>query len=224
MLSSVWAGSRPCAVCMTRRGDPNLLGSWRIVTAMPQGAGPPDERDAIERLRRGDIGGLETLVRRYQLQATRAAYLIVRDRQLAEDIACDAFLRCTERIHQFHTDRSFGPWFLRVVANDALKAANRRARQVSLSRSTIDGPSLAELLASPDPGPDILAEFAELRHQVQEALDRLTPRQRSAIVLHYFVGLSGPQIANELSSPIGTVKRRLHDGRTRLRALLTGTR
>jgi RNA polymerase sigma factor (sigma-70 family) len=113
---------------------------------MPQGAGPPDERDAIERLRRGDIGGLETLVRRYQLQATRAAYLIVRDRQLAEDIVCDAFLRCTERIHQFHTDRSFGPWFLRAVVNDALKAANRRARQVSLSRSTIDGPSFAELL------------------------------------------------------------------------------
>jgi hypothetical protein len=42
---------------------PNLFGRWRIVTAMPQGAGPPtDERHAIERLRRGDIGGLETLV------------------------------------------------------------------------------------------------------------------------------------------------------------------
>jgi RNA polymerase sigma-70 factor (ECF subfamily) len=109
--------------------------------------------------------------------------------------------------------------------NDALKAAERRARHVSLNRrSTLDGPSLAELLASPDPGPDALAEFAELRHQVREAIQRLTPRQRSAIVLHYFVGLSGPEIADELSSPLGTVKRRLHDGRSRLRALLTGTR
>jgi RNA polymerase sigma-70 factor (ECF subfamily) len=205
--------------------NPNLLGSRRIVNAMPQADGPPtDEAHAIERLRRGDIGGLETLVRRYQLQATRAAYLVVRDRQLAEDIVCDAFLRCNERIHQFHTDRPFGPWFLRAVVNDALKAADRRARQVSLSRSTVNGSSFAELLASPDPGPDVLAEFAELRHQVQEALERLTPRQRSAIVLHYFVGLSGPEIADELSRPLGTVKRRLHDGRSRLRTLLAGMR
>lgn len=193
---------------------------------MPQGAGPPtDEKHAIERLRRGDIGGLETLVRQYQLQATRAAYLIVRDRQLAEDIVCDAFLRCYERILQFRADRHFAPWFLRAVVNDALKAADRRARQVSLNRSsTLNGPTLGELLASPDPGPDEQAEAAELRHQVQEAVERLTPRQRSAVVLHYFVGLSGPEIADGLSSPLGTVKRRLHDGRSRLRALLTGTR
>ena len=162
---------------------------------MPQDAGPPtDERHAIERLRRGDIGGLETFVRQYQLRATRAAYLIVRDRQLAEDIVCDAFLRCYERIQQF----------LRAVVNDALKAANRRTRHVSLNRrSTLDSPTFGELLASPDPGPDVQAQFAELRHEVQEALERLTPRQRSAIVLHYFVGLSGPEIATELSSPLG---------------------
>lgn len=193
---------------------------------MPQRNGPsPDEWHAIERLRQGDIGGLETLVRRYQVQATRAAYLVVRDRQLAEDIVCDAFLRCYERIQQFHRDRPFGPWFMRAVANDALKAANRRARHVSLNhKSTPGGLGFAELLISPDSGPDVLAEFAELRHQVQEALERLTPQQRSAIVLHYFVGLSGPEIADQLASPLGTVKRRLHDGRSRLRALLTGTR
>jgi len=90
------------------------------------------------------------------------------------------------------------------VVNDALKAANRRTRHVSLNRrSTLDSPTFGELLASPDPGPDVQAQFAELRHEVQEALERLTPRQRSAIVLHYFVGLSGPEIATELSSPLG---------------------
>jgi RNA polymerase sigma-70 factor (ECF subfamily) len=156
------------------------------VIAMPQGDGPSaEERHAIERLRRADISGLETLVRRYQLQATRAAYLVVRDRQLAEDIVCDAFLRCHDRIQQFDTDRPFGPWFMRAVVNDALKAANRRARQVSLDRGpTLDGLSLAELVASPESEPDVLAEFAELRRRVQAALERLTPRQRSAIVLH----------------------------------------
>src|SRR5438034_10080739 len=97
---------------------------------MPQDAGPPtDERRAIERLRGGDIGGLETLVRRYQLRATRAAYLVVRDRQLAEDIVCDAFLRCYERIQQFHADRHFAPWFLRAVVNEPLHRSDQRVRR-----------------------------------------------------------------------------------------------
>lgn len=81
----------------------------------------------------------------HQLQATRAAYLVVRDRQLAEDIVCDAFLRCFERIQQFDANRPFAPWFLRMVVNDALKAAEQRARHVSLDTS-LAGLTFADLL------------------------------------------------------------------------------
>jgi RNA polymerase sigma-70 factor, ECF subfamily len=182
---------------------------------------PADERQAVETLRLGDIGGLDTLVRRYQLQAVRTAYLIVRDRHIAEDIVCDAFLRCYERIWQFDTDRSFGPWFLRVVVNDALKTAQRQPRHVSLDTS-LGGLSFGDLIADPGVGPDVQAERAELRRDVELAVNSLAPRQRAAIVLYYYVGLSGPEIAKQLSSPLGTVKRRLHDGRSRLRALLSG--
>ncbi len=182
-----------------------------------------DERQAVDRLRSGDIGGLEVLVQRHQLQATRAAHLVVRDRQLAEDIVCDAFLRCSERIQQFDTSRPFAPWFLRIVVNDALKAAERRTRHVSLdtSRGRL---TFADLLPDQGAGPDVAAERAELRRDVEVALRSLTPRQRAAIVLYYYVGLSGPEIAEHLSSPLGTVKRRLHDGRARLRTLLGDTR
>lgn len=182
-----------------------------------------DERQAVDRLRSGDIGGLEVLVQRHQLQATRAAYLVVRDRQLAEDIVCDAFLRCCERIQQFDTNRPFAPWFLRMVVNDALKAAERRARHVSLDTSR-GGLTFADLLPDQVAGPDVAAERAELRRDVEVALQSLTPRQRAAIVLYYYVGLSGPEIAEHLSSPLGTVKRRLHDGRARLRTLLSDSR
>jgi RNA polymerase sigma-70 factor (ECF subfamily) len=87
-----------------------------------------DERDAVARLQRGDIGGLETLVRLYQVRAVRAAYLITRDAALADDIMQAAFLRAYERIGQFDATRPFGPWFLRGVVNDAVKAAARGAR------------------------------------------------------------------------------------------------
>jgi len=67
-----------------------------------------EEQEAIARLKRGDISGLEALVRKYQVQAVRAAYLITHDRGLAEDIVQAAFLRAYERIGQFDAGRPFG--------------------------------------------------------------------------------------------------------------------
>ncbi|MFB0535646.1 MAG: RNA polymerase sigma factor [Anaerolineae bacterium] len=126
-----------------------------------------EEQEAIARLKRGDIGGLEALVRKYQVQAVRTAYLIVRDRALAEDIVQTAFLRAYERIGQFDAGRPFGPWFLRSVVNDSIKAAARRERQVSLEASSEgEETSLADLLADPGPGPDDLVEASEIRQTV----------------------------------------------------------
>ena len=92
-----------------------------------------EEREAIARLKRGDIGGLEPLVRAHYVPVVRAAYLITRDHGLAEDIVQAAFVRAYERIGQFDAGRPFAPWFLRGVVNDATKLAARRARQVPLS-------------------------------------------------------------------------------------------
>jgi RNA polymerase sigma-70 factor (ECF subfamily) len=180
-----------------------------------------EEREAIARLKRGDIGGLEALVHKYQVRAARAAYLITCDRALAEDIVQAAFLRAYERIGQFDAGRPFGPWFLRSVVNDAVKAATRRERQVSLEASS-DGEqaSLADLLADPSPGPDDLMEAAELRQTVWATLGKLPPAQRAAIVLRYYLGLSEAEMADELACPTGTVKWRLHAARKRLRTLL----
>lgn len=180
-----------------------------------------EEQAAIARLKQGDIGGLEVLVLQYQVQAVRTAFLITRDRALAEDIVQAAFLRAYERIVQFDARRSFGPWFLRSVVNDAVKAAVRRKRQVPLEVSSEgEETSLADLLADPSPGPDDLVEAAELRRTVWAALGKLPPAQRAAIVLRYYLGLSEAEMADELACPPGTVKWRLHAARKRLRTLL----
>jgi len=179
-----------------------------------------EEEEAIARLKQGDISGLEALVRRYQVQAVRAATLITRDRALAEDIVQAAFLRAYERIGQFDSKRPFGPWFLRSVVNDAVKAAARRERQVALEGESSDGATLAELLADPAPGPVGRAEAAETRQAIRDALGRLSPAQRAAVVLRYYLGLSEAELAEELACPPGTVKWRLHAARQRLRTLL----
>ena len=174
------------------------------------------EREAIERLRRGDIGGLEPLVRRYQLQAVRAATLITRDRALAEDIVQGAFIRAYERIAQFDATRPFGPWFLRGVVNDALKAARRERRQQPLEDDWGGGAALDGLEAEPQR----LAELLETSRSLQQALDQLPAEQRAAIVLRYYLDLTEQETARRLGSPRGTIKWRLHAARARLRHLL----
>jgi len=174
-----------------------------------------EEQEAIARLKRGGIGELEVLVRKYQVRAVRTAYLITRDCALAEDIVQAAFLRAYERIGQFDAGRPFGPWFLRSVANDAVKSVTRGKRQISLETS-----SLADLLADSNPGPAEVAEAADLRQTVWAALGKLPPAQRAAIVLRYYLDLSEAEMAEQLACPPGTVKWRLHVARKRLRRLL----
>lgn len=177
------------------------------------------ERPAIARLKGGDIGGLAALVDAYQLQAIRTAYLIVRDRPLAEDITQSAFIRAYERIGQFDSEASFGPWFLRSVANDAIKAAERARRSDSLDIEDEHG-APALVLADRAAGPEALLEQAEDASAVWALLGRLPPRQRAAVVLHYFDGLSGVEIADQLNASPATVRWRLFAARAKLRTWL----
>ncbi|MEA4907472.1 MAG: sigma-70 family RNA polymerase sigma factor [Chloroflexi bacterium] len=176
-----------------------------------------DEQQAIAYLKRGDPGGLEVLVELYQLQALRAACLITGDRPLAEDIVQNAFLRAAQRIEQFDDQRPFGPWFLRSVINDALKAVERQKRLLSLEG---EGEDEALELVDGTPLPEELVERAETRQALWQALEQLPPRQRAAIVLRYYLGMSEADMAGELDGPAGTVKWWLHSARQRLRRLL----
>jgi RNA polymerase sigma-70 factor (ECF subfamily) len=89
-----------------------------------------EDQIAISRLKRGDLKGLEALVIRYQVRAVHAAYMIVFDRGLAEDVVQTAFVKVAERIRQFDESRPFAPWFFRIVVNDALKLAQKQKRLI----------------------------------------------------------------------------------------------
>jgi len=183
-----------------------------------------EDAKAIERLKQGDIGGLESLVRYYYVPAVRAAALVTRDRALAEDVVQSAFLRVYERIGQFDASRPFAPWFLRLVVNAAIDAVKRQGRNLSLDslQSSEAGEELPleTWLADPNPGPEQVAGEAEMQEMVRAALARLSPEQRAVIVLRYYLGYSESAMAQLLSSPPGTVKSRLNAARARLRRWL----
>jgi RNA polymerase sigma-70 factor (ECF subfamily) len=184
-----------------------------------------DERRAIERLKQGDIGGLATLVRQYQSGAIRTAYLITHDLALAEDVVQDVFLQVYRSIHSFDTSRPLEPWLKRSVVNAAVKACRAREGEFSLENDPAAGAGASgitfeDLLPDPAPGPDARLEAAEIAAAVEEALQRLPPEQRVAIVLRYYLDAGDDEIAAQLDCAPGTVRWRLHAARKQLGVLL----
>lgn len=181
------------------------------------------DKQAIQALKAGRLSGLESLVRRYQLKAVRAAYLITQDSQQAEDVAADVFLRICQRIDQFDSSRPFEPYLMRSVVNQALNVARYEARNVSYDP---DQPyiELNRLLASPVESPEGQVISRELEARVQQLLLQLTPRERAAIVQRYYLGIGEKEMAEQFSVAPGTVKWILHTARERLRGLLSGER
>lgn len=177
-----------------------------------------DEQTAISRMKQGDLNGLELLVKRYQVRAVHAAYLILYDRSLAEDVAQTAFVKVAERIHQFDERRPFAPWFFRIVVNDALKAARRRKRSLSIDENLDDSAlELAAWLKDPTPQPPQLVEAREQQHAILQAVRSLTPEQRAVVVMRYFLEMSEADMSAQLERPLSTIKWWLRDARKSLR-------
>lgn len=177
-----------------------------------------DDQQAITRLRKGDISGLSPLVERYQTQAVRAAYLVTQDRDSAEDVVQNVFVQFVRGIHQYDVSRPLKPYLMRSVVNAAVKAVQRGVRTVSLDESGTF--NLMDVLPTPEPEPEGVIEMDEMKQSVRSALRQLPPEQRAVIALRYYLDMSEVEVADELETPVGTVKWRLYAARKRLRTLL----
>jgi RNA polymerase sigma-70 factor (ECF subfamily) len=176
-----------------------------------------DEQQAIQRLKDGDISGLEFLVACHQVKAVRTAYLITRDLGLAEDIVQDSFIRAYRAMRGFDATRSFEPWFMRSVVNASVKMMQRSARQVEVGE---DADELFSQLAEHVESVEAQVESIEVQNQIWDALQKLSPRQRAVIVQRYFLEMSEAEMAKESGAATGTVKWMLNAARERLRGLL----
>jgi RNA polymerase sigma-70 factor, ECF subfamily len=156
-----------------------------------------DERAWVRGAQRGSASDLEALFDAHWPGAYRAAYLVVHDAALAEDIAQEAFLAAIRNLDHFDRRRPFGPWLHRIVVNRAIDAARARSlrREVELTERT------AGLV---DPSP--------VDRSVLVALAQLPPEQRAVIVMRHLLGYTPGQIAEALDLPRGTVNSRLRRG------------
>lgn len=174
------------------------------------------EKLAVEQLQQGDWSGLTTLVRLYQAKALRVAFLITQDTALAEDVVMETFLYLATHLDHFDRRRRFEPYFLRSVANAALKAMQTRRQQLSLDGN----PAAVEALFERARSLESEVEALELARQVNAALQQLSPRQRLAIIQRYYLEMSEAEMSQEMGVAPGTIKWLLNAARQRLRALL----
>ena len=176
-----------------------------------------DDLQAIQRLKSGDIGGLEILVARYQAKAMRVAFLITNDEPLAEDVVQDTFVRIYRKIGQFDSAGPFEPYLLKSVANAALNITRRVKHQVSL-----DGdPGQVERLLSQATSVESEVDYLQLKKRIIAALAKLEPRQRAAVVQRYYLEMTEKEMAVALDAAPGTVKWLLNAARAKLRGLLS---
>jgi RNA polymerase sigma-70 factor (ECF subfamily) len=174
--------------------------------------------EAINRLKNGDIDGLEFLVNRYQRKAIQTAYLITHDEQLAEDVAQDAFMRFYHHVKNFDETRPFEPYLMRIVINSAISTGKKTVRWVQYGTED-DVEVLVDLFQQAESAEE-LADKARMKHEIENALRKLSPRHRAVIVQRYFLNMKEKEMAESLSVAPGTIKWLLNNARNQLRNLL----
>ena len=176
------------------------------------------EAQAIRRLKKGDIGGMEELVELHQQKALRAACLITRDEEMAKDAVQETFLRIYQRIRYFDESKPFEPYLLRSVVNTAINLAEKRSKEVRLEEDL--PPVDLKLLFSRAVSTEDQVEYRQLKQEILDGISRLSPRERAVIIERYYLELSEKEMAEMHDVAPGTVKWVLNVARKKLRTFM----
>jgi RNA polymerase sigma-70 factor, ECF subfamily len=186
------------------------------------------EADAalVEALRREDPEAPEQLVETYGDRVYRLALRITGSNEDAEEAAQDALWTAARKISTFKGESAFGSWLYRIAANAAyqkLRARKSKAHEIAIDDvlPTFDDDGRHfEPMADWSDRVDEQALQGELRRVLGDAIDRLPPDYRTALVLHDVEGLSNPDIAEALGISLPAVKSRVHRSRLFVRKSL----
>lgn len=176
--------------------------------------GTLQEREAICAIKAGEIAALEVLYELHYRAVFRTAYGITYQQGLAEDVTQQVFIEVFTSIKRYKDRRPFRPWLHRIAVNLSIDAIKREKSHIPFED--------AGELESPGISPEDAAELSEKQAAVRKAIWSLNPKQRAVVVLHYYHGFSGAEMAEALCCRLGTVRSRLHYAMLRLREILGG--
>ena len=179
----------------------------------------------IQEIRGGKTELFEYFVRQYQKKITRIAYRFLRDTGEADCAAQESFLRAYQNLDDFREGSTFETWLTRICINWCKDRLKRRRLVLYFhqgpGRESDEADSLQEVTAHPAPSPERRAAGREIRERLREAIDLLSPRQRSIFVMKHFEEMSIPEIAETTGLDSGTVKSHLFRAAHKIRERLS---
>jgi RNA polymerase sigma-70 factor (ECF subfamily) len=188
------------------------------------------DADVVRLAQEGRDLAFRELVRRYERPVFSLVYRMVRDRETAEDLAQDAFIKVLNHIDRYSPEFKFSSWIFKIANNVAIDHLRKRRLDTISMDGSPNATSAAEVEASAfDVAADqesALDELAarELGSAIELAIGRLRPEYRSCIMLRHVEGRSYEEIASTLDLPLGTVKTYIHRARHELRRALEDVR
>jgi RNA polymerase sigma-70 factor, ECF subfamily len=206
------------------RGVGKICIKLRMSTIQPNVEQPVSEEMAlVRRAKRGDDQAFEELVRRYDRNVFRIAQHITQNREDAEDVVQEAFLKAYGNLAKFQEQSKFYTWLVRIAVNEALMKLRRRKpeRTVSLDEDVkTEDDSLPREVADWSPNPEQMYNQAQLRDILTRTIQGLPSGFRTVFVLRDVEGLSTEETAQALELSIPAVKSRLLRARLQLRERL----
>ena len=170
------------------------------------------EKSLINLVKKGDKKAYEVLVLQYQDRLVFSVYKFLKDYELAQDIAQEAFVKAFKNIEKFRGDSSFYTWIYRIAINTAKNFLSSKSRKSEIYDDEIMELKLSESAVTSE-NPENILEAEELRSVMMGAIQDLPDDIRTTLSLREFDGLSYEEIAEVQNCPIGTVRSRIHKGR-----------
>lgn len=190
--------------------------------AAPAARRQPSDEELIVQVQRGNREAFTQLVDRYGGRITNFVFQIVHDRDTAEDLAQETFVRVFLHCHRYRDVARFSTWIFTIASNLAKNELRNRNRRPTLPLADEAGISnedgtVGVVLEDARPLPDEQAAVGELRGDVARAIEQLPPKYREVFVLREVEGFAYHEIAKMAHLPKGTVKSRINRARLRFR-------
>jgi RNA polymerase sigma-70 factor (ECF subfamily) len=168
----------------------------------------------IDRAKKGDRAAYGELVTRFETSVFAMALARVRDPQEAQELAQEVFIHAMRKLPQLRDNRCFAGWLRRITARMAINRATRRGLLYGAASEGLDS------IAASVKAPDEQAELGEDKIGLHDGLTKLKPLDRETLEAFYLRGRSLKQMSRDFASPVGTIKRRLHVARARLKEVM----
>ncbi len=172
--------------------------------------------ELVKKSQLGDKGAFEELVKRHQELVFSLAYKLTGNRELANDVAQEAFIRAWKAIQKFRGDSTFSTWIYRITVNTAWTLRKKAKKHYSLNIEETQEP----VVIDEKKDPEFLAMNSDLSSVLKKALDQIPIEQRIIVELKNIEGRSHKEIAEYLDISVTAAKVRLHRAHQKLRQIL----